>query len=220
MEAGDEIELRGPIMTSRIPLQGLSEVDLVSTVSQFGTSVGVAHARRCPSHDQISTGTGIAPFMQLLNKLGSRQEVSGSTSVAASKVSTPVFNLYQCEPRDGGLDLAEVAQFFPALRKASVGDVVDGIEPIASTLGAGPRVRFKRYRANVGATIPVDWSGILLAKSDGTQELSKTIESEDKSSWWSSLWNGTSRTAGPSSSAEQVSKVDPTRGAMMCLPKT
>jgi hypothetical protein len=33
MEAGDEIELRGPIMTSRIPLSGLSEVDLVSSSS-------------------------------------------------------------------------------------------------------------------------------------------------------------------------------------------
>ena len=32
MEAGDEIELRGPIMTSRIPLSGLSEVDLVSLI--------------------------------------------------------------------------------------------------------------------------------------------------------------------------------------------
>lgn len=33
MEAGDEIELRGPIMTSKIPLSGLSEVDLVSSIS-------------------------------------------------------------------------------------------------------------------------------------------------------------------------------------------
>lgn len=33
MEAGDEIELRGPIVTSRIPLSGLSEVDLVSSIS-------------------------------------------------------------------------------------------------------------------------------------------------------------------------------------------
>lgn len=33
MEAGDEIEVRGPIMTSRIPLSGLSEVDLVSSSS-------------------------------------------------------------------------------------------------------------------------------------------------------------------------------------------
>jgi hypothetical protein len=33
MEAGDEIELRGPITTSRIPLSGLSEADLVSSSS-------------------------------------------------------------------------------------------------------------------------------------------------------------------------------------------
>lgn len=30
MQAGDEIELRGPITTTKISLAGLSEVDLVS----------------------------------------------------------------------------------------------------------------------------------------------------------------------------------------------
>lgn len=41
MEAGDEIELRGPIVTSRIPLSGLSEVDLVSLI--FYTSFHVTY---------------------------------------------------------------------------------------------------------------------------------------------------------------------------------
>jgi hypothetical protein len=54
MEAGDEIELRGPIMTSRISLSGLSEVDLVSSISHIAV-----HLTYRPSRSDLTKSRAV-----------------------------------------------------------------------------------------------------------------------------------------------------------------
>lgn len=168
--------------------------------------------------------------MQLLNKLYSRSSTheagpssdvnSASTSTSpsvlpsTSKRELPTFNLYQCEPREGALDIAEVEQFFPALRKANGDTTVEG------SGGAGLGVRFMRYQAGDG----VNWKGILLPQPEAQREtkVNADTESEESSSWWSALWKTTpnAEQGVVSATTGNVSKISPTRGVIMCLPKT
>jgi hypothetical protein len=162
--------------------------------------------------------------MQLLNKLGSRSGSSSSTPTCTS-TTLPTFNLYQCEPKEGGLDLAEVDRFFPALRK--VGETDGGPEGIK--MRVGPRVRFLRYKAGgagLNGAAPIDWGEILLAKPDVKEKQGEIVTGTtiatgtgEKLGWWSSLWKSSSDVGETTLSPGQSRRVNSTRGAIMCLPK-
>lgn len=164
--------------------------------------------------------------MQLLTKLASRQSLSSASSSSSSTI--PTFNLYQCEPREGALDLAEVEQFFPALRRIRGTDGTSWVSEGAHTK-TGPNIRFFRYKPTpqVGAGQgSIDWSRILLSNIGTKQAPSASVTgtttetgTRESSGWWSSLWKGSSNVNETTSSAAEVRRIEATRGAIMCLPK-
>jgi hypothetical protein len=164
--------------------------------------------------------------MQLLTKLASRQSLSSASSISSSRI--PTFNLYQCEPREGTLDLAEVEQFFPALRRIRGTDGTSWVSEGAHSK-SGSKIRFFRYEPTPQAGAgqgSIDWSRILLDNNGleqtpsvsvtGTTAKTKTGES---SGWWSGLWKGSSNVSETTSSDAEVRRIEATRGAIMCLPK-
>jgi hypothetical protein len=164
--------------------------------------------------------------MQLLTKLASRQSLSSASSSSSSTI--PTFNLYQCEPREGTLDLAEVEQFFPALRKSlewsGISRASDGVHT-----KIGPNIRFLRYKPTPQAGAgqgSIDWSRILLANIGTEQTPSVSVtgttaetRTGESSGWWSGLWKESSNVSETTSSAAEARRVEATRGAIMCLPK-
>lgn len=164
--------------------------------------------------------------MQLLTKLASRQSLSSASSSSSSTI--PTFNLYQCEPREGALDLAEVEQFFPALRKSLERSGISRASDGAHTK-VGPNIRFLRYQPTpeTGASQgSIDWRRILLADNGTEQTPSVSVTrttgetgTGESSGWWSGLWKGSSDVSETTSSDAEVRRVEATRAAIMCLPK-
>lgn len=146
---------------------------------------------------QISTGTGIAPFLQLLTRLRNRKDGDGPFNQTR-------FRLIQFEPRNGSLDLAETAPFLPALRSSDAPLVGLNVARIPSDSSVDQ------------ATTPF-W-GHVLFDVDLSAPRRDAPSSQESSSWWSKLTHNT-----PSVPAVQeapsVCQAGSTRGAIICLPK-
>lgn len=163
--------------------------------------------------------------MQLLTKLASRPSLPGGNS---DSLTIPRFNLYQCEPREGALDLAEVEQFFPALKKISGSDGTSGVSERPHSK-SGLKIRFLRYKPTLETGAgqgSIDWSRILLDNNGTEQAPSASVTGStaetgtgESSGWWSGLWKGSSNVSETTSSDAEVRRVEETRGAIMCLPK-
>lgn len=91
LKVGDPIEIRGPIRTAEIDLDAYDDVAMVrGRVSLCPTTVS-------RTASQISTGTGIAPFLQLLSILRTAtttpSPASSSTYATSLSPSSPLFRL-------------------------------------------------------------------------------------------------------------------------------
>lgn len=126
------------------------------------------------------------------------------------------------------MDLAEVEQFFPALRRMRGTDGTSWVSEGAHSK-SGSNIRFFRYKPTLETGAgqgSIDWSRILLDNNGLEQTPSASVtgttaetRTEENSGWWSSLWKGSSNLSENTASAREVRRIEATRGAIMCLPK-
>lgn len=100
---GDDIEIRGPIKTVSVPTQSLDHLTMVRDAF-------------CDSEDstltlysQISTGTGVAPFLQLICKIANiPTETTLTDNSSLTSVNRLRLSLIQYLPRNNHVTTAEV----------------------------------------------------------------------------------------------------------------
>ncbi|KAJ9100108.1 hypothetical protein QFC19_005788 [Naganishia cerealis] len=90
---GDDVEIRGPIKTVSVPVHSLDHLTMSTGVNLGGFLFPLG---------QISTGTGVAPFLQLLCKVANRSKTATQTESPDSPQSVrPKLSLIQYLPRNG-----------------------------------------------------------------------------------------------------------------------
>lgn len=133
---GDDIEIRGPIKTVSVPVEF---IDYLTMVRGFRTA-SPKHAPLMPGLRQISTGTGVAPFLQFICKMANATGTPlQNEPISASSTKLPKISLVQYLPRNSRATSESASLASTASQPTAVSESLP-VEEFDSTTEAGPDI--------------------------------------------------------------------------------